>query len=77
MTFGHVVECFNQRVVAEQLMHACALHTDPASMNQTHLPQASLMCGAHVLVHDRQDVARQEGVQVERLFDWDAVHVYP
>jgi hypothetical protein len=41
------------------------------SVNQPHLAQAGCVCGAHVLGNHRRDVARREGMQVERVFEWN------
>ena len=52
-----------------------ALHAGAAAVNQPHLAQAGLVRGLDVLLDDRPDVARMEGVEVERAFYGDVVGV--
>jgi hypothetical protein len=70
-----VVEGLDERMIPQDLLDTHALDADPSSMNESDFPQTGLMRRAHVLVDDRRDVPRQERVQVERVFDWDATHV--
>jgi hypothetical protein len=42
-------------------------------VNEPHLSEAGLVRGGDVLGDDRRDVARHEGMQVERVFDGDFV----
>jgi hypothetical protein len=44
-------------------------------MDQAYLAQSGVVGGTHVLLHDRDDVARMEGVQVERRFDRNGVGI--
>src|SRR3954471_23272463 len=68
-----VVERTHQRVAFERGLDDAALHAGAAAVNQANLAQPGTMRGADVLVDDRTDVARVEGVEVERVFDWNLV----
>jgi len=52
------------------------LHSNPAPVNQPDFAEARLVCRPDVFVHDRRNIAGRERVQVDRLFDWNAMHVY-
>ena len=58
-------------MVLQCLLDDAALDAFAASVNQPHLTQTCFVRGGHVLGDDRCDVARREGVEVERGFDWD------
>src|SRR5262245_53039619 len=73
MAFGRVAERGDERVLGERTMDAGALYPDPAAVNQAHLAQTSLVRRGDVLLDDRRHVTRREGVQVERVFDGNAV----
>ena len=77
MRVGGIAERFDHRVIPQHLVDAGALHPNASSMNQSDLPQPGLVSRADVLVHDGRNIARREGVQVDRVFDWNATHVYP
>ena len=53
----------------ERLLHDAALYALAAAVNQPHLSQARGVCGVDILLDDRLDVARREGVEVERVLD--------
>ena len=42
-------------------------------VNEANLTEARFVCGVHVLFDNRFDVARGEGVEIERAFDRNAV----
>ena len=50
-----------------------ALNPLAAAMNEADLTEACIVCRVHVLFDDRLDVARREGVEIERAFDRDPV----
>ncbi len=75
MGLGGVMECFDERMIPEDLVHPHALDADPSSVNEPDFAQTGLVRRPHVLVDDRRDIAWQERVQVERVFDWNAMHV--
>ena len=77
MCLRRVPKRLDQRVISQHLVDTRALHSNPTSVNQPDLAEAGFVGGADVLLHDRGDVARRERVQVDRLFDWNAMHVYP
>jgi hypothetical protein len=63
-------------VTLERRLHDPALNPAPASMNDPNLDEAGFDSCVHVLLDDRRDVARGEGVEVELGFDWysDRIH---
>ena len=58
-------------MVLQCLLDDAALDAFAATVNQPHLAQTCFVRGGDVLGDDRRDVARREGVEVERGFDWD------
>jgi hypothetical protein len=64
-------------VITQDLVDPRSLNPNPAPVYQPDVPQPGLVRRAHVFVHHRRDIARQESVQVERLFDRNPMHVYP
>ena len=69
MRLGRVVERAHEGVPLELLLHDAALHAVAAAVDQPHFAQAGGVGGGQVLVDDRADVARVEGVEIERGFD--------
>ena len=69
VSFGGVPERFDERVPFERLLHDASLNPFAAAVNEPHLAQTSFVCGVDVLLHDRFDVARQEGMQIETILD--------
>jgi len=73
-----IVEKFHyQRMPLECLLHDTALHAYTAAMYNPHLAQTRSVCLAYVLFDDRRDIARREGMQIDRCFDWNAVGPAP
>ena len=66
MRFRRVVEALDERVPLERGLDDAALDAVAAAVNQSDLAQAGLVRGGDVLLDDRLDVARVEGVEVER-----------
>lgn len=64
-----VPEFRHEGMVFQCLLHDAALNALAASVNQPHLAQACFVCRGHVLGDDGGDVARREGVEVDRVFD--------
>jgi hypothetical protein len=56
----------------EQRLHDPALDADPATVDQPHLEESPLVGGFEIVRDDRRDVARREGVKIERILDRDA-----
>jgi hypothetical protein len=54
-----------------------ALHADAAAVDHAHLAQTGFVRGGEVLLDDEGDVARGEGVEVERVVDGYAVRGHP
>ena len=67
-----VGEAGDQRMAREQRLHDSALDADPATVDQPHLDESPLMGGFEIVRDDRRDVARREGVKIERILDRDA-----
>ena len=57
----------------EGLLHHAALNALAAAMNQPDLTQSGLVRRVDVFLHHRRDVARRKRVEVEVIFDGDAV----
>jgi hypothetical protein len=76
MRFRRIAERRHQRVIPQDLVDPRPLHPNPPSVNEPDLRQANLVRRANVLVDDRRNIARRESVQVDRLFDGYAMHVY-
>src|SRR5262249_5057857 len=72
---GGVVEGADQGIVAQRLVHDAALDALAAAVNQPDLVQARVVRGADVFLHDRGDVARLEGVEIQRTVDRDAKRI--
>ena len=74
---GRIVEKFHyERIAFERVLHDPALDSPPSPVDQTHLTQAGRMRGAEVLMNDGRDVARREGMQIERVLDRDRHRVF-
>ena len=56
-------------MVLERVLDDAALHAFAASVNQTHFAQARFVRRGDVLLDDRRDVTRCEGVEIDRVFD--------
>jgi hypothetical protein len=61
-------------VLIEGSLHHRTLHASAPPVDQPHLAEASLVRGPHVLLHNVNDIARREGMKVERIFDRQFVH---
>jgi hypothetical protein len=66
-----IPELDDERMAFERLLDDAALNAPSAPVNETDLAETAFPGGVHVLLHDRFDVARVEGVQVEGVFDRD------
>src|SRR5262245_39234033 len=53
----------------ECLLHESSLDALAAAVNQPNLSQAGLVCRRHVLLHDGHDIARSEGMEIDRVFN--------
>lgn len=68
MRLGRIVEALNERMSFEGGLDDSPLHAFPATVDQSHFPQARLMRGAHVLPDHGGNVSRGERVKIERCF---------
>lgn len=66
-----VPELDDERMVFERVLDDPALDAFAASVNQSHFAQAGFVCRRDVLDHHRCHVARREGMEIERVFDWN------
>jgi hypothetical protein len=66
-----VPEFDDPSVAFERGLDDAALHPAPASVHEPHLENARIRRGVDVVGHDRGDVTRLEGVQIELGFDGD------
>src|SRR5207247_370639 len=64
-----VGKALDQRARGQHLVDAPPLHAPAAAVDQPDLAKARLRCGFEVGLHDRRDLARREGMQVERALD--------
>ena len=69
MRLRRVPEFHDERVVLERLLDDATLHAFATPVNQPHLAQTGFMRRADVLDDDGGDVARCEGVEIDRRFD--------
>lgn len=72
MCFRRVPVAIDERVSGEQPLHGRALDALASPVNQPHDREACLVRGHQVLFDDRDDVARRERVQIDRVFDRNA-----
>src|ERR1051325_10139452 len=68
---GRVGEALDQRARGQHLVDAPPLHAATAAVDQSDLAEARLHGRFQVGLHDRRDLARGKGVQVERFLDRD------
>ena len=73
VSFGGVPEFGDEGMPLERLLNDASLDALAAAVNQPDLTKTSFVRGVDVLLDDRRDVARRERVQVEVVFDRDAV----
>jgi hypothetical protein len=64
-----IPEFGNQRMPLERPLNDAALHARAAAMDQPHFAKSGGVSGGDVFVNDGRDIARREGVQIERGFD--------
>jgi hypothetical protein len=57
----------------ERGLHDSALHACAAPVYQPHLAQSRLVRGLDVFIDDGRDVARREGMEIERAVDGNLV----
>jgi hypothetical protein len=63
-----VPELLDERMSIERLLHDPALHAFAASVNEAHFAKPCFVRGRDVIGDDRRNVARREGMEVERIF---------
>jgi len=56
----------------EQRLHDRALDADPTTVDQPHLDESPSAGGFQIVRDDRGNVARREGVKIQRILDRDA-----
>jgi hypothetical protein len=57
----------------ERLLDDAALNAHAAAVDEPHVSQTRGVCFIQILFDDGWDVARREGVKIERAFDRDPV----
>ena len=76
MRLGSVPEFHDERVTFERLLHDAALHALATAVNEPYFPQARLVRGVQIFLDHRRDIARQEGVQIQRwLYGYSMGHI--
>ena len=73
MRFCSIPERLDQRVFLERLLNDTSLNPLAAAVNEANLTESRFVSGVDVLFDNRFDVARGEGVEIERAFDRNAV----
>ena len=73
MGFSGVPELRDQRMPLERLLHDPALDPLAASVYKADFAQARCMGRIHVLFDDRLDIPRRERVQIQVIFNRNAV----
>ena len=76
MRRGVVGERVDLRMTLEHGLNNPALDAASAAVNQPHVPEAGCGRGVDVLGHDRRDVARREGVEIDFALDRDADRIF-
>ena len=56
----------------ERGLDDAALHAASAAVDESHLPQTRSAAAVTILLDDRRDVARREGVEIDFAFDRNA-----
>src|SRR5262245_25915703 len=69
---GRVVEAPDERVLLEHRLHDPPLDPFPAPVNQPDFAKPGIVRGVDVFLDDRRDLARMEGVEIERAVNRDA-----
>jgi hypothetical protein len=77
MRLRRIADRLHKGVIPQHLVDARPLHPNPAAVYQPDLAEARLVRRPDVLVDDRRNVARRERMEIDGLFDWNAMHVYP
>ena len=73
MRFGSVPELGNARMTVQGLLHDSPLNAFAAPVNQPNFAQPRRVRLVEVFLYDRRHIAWGEGVQVEMIFDGNAV----
>jgi len=73
MGFSGVPELRDQRMPLERLLHDPALDPLAAAVYEADFAETRFMGCAHVLFHDRLDIPRRERVQIQVIFNRNAV----
>ena len=71
--FGGIPEFGDEWMPLERLLNDASLNAFAAAVNQPDLTKTSFVCRVDVLLDDRCHVAWRERMQVEVVFDRDAV----
>ena len=71
--FRRIPELDDERVPLESILDDAALDPAAAAVDQADLTKARVVRCTDVLLDDRRDVARREGVEVERIVEGDLV----
>src|SRR5687767_12489313 len=73
MGFSGVPELRDKRMPLERLLHDPALDPLASAVNEADFAQARLMGCVHVLFDDRLDIPRRERMQIQAIFNRNAV----
>ncbi len=62
----------DEGMAGEDRLHDFPLDADPSAVDQPHLDESHRLGGLQVVGDDRSDIARREGVEIQRILDRDA-----
>jgi len=68
---GSIPEFDHERVTVERLLNDAALDAAATAVNEPNLAKPAFPGSGHVLLDDRLDVARTEGMQIENVLNRD------
>ena len=72
VSFWRIPEVVDQRMSCEQPSDGSALHTLTTPVDQTNKRAALFGGGLQIIIDNQEDVARMEGVEIDRILDGDA-----
>lgn len=75
MRRGIVAKCLDARMAIERGLHDAALDAVPAPVDNPDLAKSRARGGGHVFLHDRDDVAGRECVEIQFGLDRYDGHV--
>jgi hypothetical protein len=75
MRLRRIPERDDQRVFFQRSLHDPSLHALATAVDQPNLTKTRLPRGLQIFVDDRGDISRKKWMEIDRVFDGNAVHV--